>query len=62
MGVNRLGLVGPRPSVERHKIIPAKRGGIGGGVEEGIGSLGQAHESAGRFIPPDRDCAFGRLG
>ena len=42
MGVNRLGLVGARPFVEWHEIIHAKRGGIGGGVEEGIGGLGQA--------------------
>lgn len=62
MGVNRLGLVGPRPSVERHKIIPAKSGGIGGGVEEGIGGLGQAHEAAGFFVPTNRDRPFGRLG
>ena len=62
MGVNRLGLVGARPFVERQEIIHAKRGGIGGGVEEGIGGLGQAHEAAGFFVPTDRDRPFGRLG
>ena len=62
MGANRLGLVGVRPFVEWHEIIPAKRGGIGGGVEEGIGGLGQAHEAAGFFVPTDRDRPFGRLG
>jgi len=62
MGVNRLCLVGARPFVERQEIIHAKRGGIGGGVEEGIGGLGQAHEAAGFFVPTDRDRPFGRLG
>ena len=62
MGVNRLGLVGVRPFVEWHEIIPAKSGGIGGGVEEGIGGLGQAHKAAGFFVPTDRDRPFGRLG
>ena len=42
MGVNRLGLVGARPFVERQEIIRAKTGGIGSDVEECIGGLDQA--------------------
>ena len=62
MRVNRLGLVGARPFVERQEIIHAKRGGSGGGVEESIGGLGQAHEAAGFFVPTNRNRPFGRLG
>ena len=62
MGVNRLGLVGARPFVERQEIIHAKRDGIGSGVEEGIGGLGQAQKAAGFFVPTARDRPFGRLG
>ena len=39
MGVNRLGLVGARPFVERQEIIHAKTGKIGSDVEECIGAL-----------------------
>ena len=62
MRVNRLGLVGARPFMERQEIIHAKRGRIRGGVEESIGGLDQAHEAAGFFVPTDRDRPFGRLG
>ena len=62
MGVNRLGLVGARPFVERQEITHAKGDGIGGGVEESIGGLDQAHEAAGFFVPTDRYRPFGRLG
>ena len=44
MGVNRLGLVGARPFVERQEIIHAKTGGIGSDEEECIGaSAKRAH-------------------
>ena len=62
MGVNRLSFVGARPFVERQEIIHAKRGGIRGGVEEGIDGFGQADKAAGGFVPSDRDRLFGRFG
>ena len=43
VGVNCFALMGSRPFVERLEIRLAKRGGIGGGVEDGIGGFDQAH-------------------